>query len=334
VRLEKPGIPVIQARSFLYGASTPEGGLTGILVDGGLGRPEDLQDRQDVRGSILLIRRGEIWFSEKAVNAARSGAAAAIIYNNQPGTMIGVLMHPPGIPVLAIDDEAGEELAGLIPHDPGLLITVTADTQTVASESMNVIGRIPGAAEDSATIILGAHLDSVDTPGANDNASGLAALLEASRLAAASLLRSRVDAELRFIAFGSEEIGLLGSEAYVASLTLNEQNRIAGAVILDTLGAGNVLLIGTTDSSAASEPLVRRAESLAADAGFTVRRETIVASDHAPFSRAGRPAILLISFPYDGIHSDADVIETVSLERTAAVASLAARLAVDMAMSD
>ena len=331
VVIDNPGSREIPARSFLYGSASPPKGITGLLVDGGLGRPEDLEGRQDIAGQILLIKRGEIWFSEKAVNAARAGAAAVVIYNNQPGSMIGVLLNPPDIPVVGIDDETGEKYAALLAENQELSITVKADTDIVPSESRNVIGRCSGTGIDGPIIVLGAHLDSVDTPGANNNASGLAVLLETARLLVDTGRDSSDNTDYRFVAFGSEEIGLLGSAAYVKSLSTNERGRFGGAIILDTVGTGDVLLIGTSDDSAESERLARRAESLAADAGLSPRLEHIAASDHASFSRSGLPAIILISTPYEGIHSDADVLESINFERTTAIASLTAALAEDLA---
>jgi hypothetical protein len=64
-------------------------------------------------------------------------------------------------------------------------------------------------------LIVGAHFDAVDgSPGADDNASGIAGLLEAARLAAQAPCREAVT----FIAFNAEEYGMLGSKALAASL--------------------------------------------------------------------------------------------------------------------
>jgi hypothetical protein len=60
-------------------------------------------------------------------------------------------------------------------------------------------------------IILSAHIDSAGTPGAQDNASGVAVLLELAR----TLPKLHLPLRLRFVFFGAEEVGLLGSQAYV-----------------------------------------------------------------------------------------------------------------------
>lgn len=80
------------------------------------------------------------------------------------------------------------------------------------AKSSNVVGTLaanPGARE----IILSAHYDSVRGPGANDNPTGVAVLLELARYFRGSKLSP--GASLRFVAFGSEEAGMLGSKAYL-----------------------------------------------------------------------------------------------------------------------
>ena len=77
---------------------------------------------------------------------------------------------------------------------------------------------------------LTAHYDSVPkAPGANDNASGVASMLEIAK----SMTSMDIDKEVRFVACGSEEVGLKGSYAYVDSLTEDEINRSEGNFNLD-----------------------------------------------------------------------------------------------------
>jgi aminopeptidase YwaD len=97
----------------------------------------------------------------------------------------------------------------------------------------NVIATTPPAQPESALpLILAAHYDTVmGSPGADDNASALAVLLDvASRLAAMPLRRP-----IRFLAFCLEEENLLGSRAYVAHLKSTRQS-IEGAIILECVG--------------------------------------------------------------------------------------------------
>ena len=95
--------------------------------------------------------------------------------------------------------------------------------------------------------MAGAHLDSVQAgPGINDNGSGTAAILEV----ALKLAKHRPENTLRFAFWGAEELGLIGSEAYVADLSQAEQDRIALYLNFDMVGSPNyVFFIYDGDNS-------------------------------------------------------------------------------------
>ena len=106
-------------------------------------------------------------------------------------------------------------------------------------EFHNVVGTLDGSDPARPWVIVGAHFDSTpSTPGADDNASGVAALLEIARL----LGRTRPAATLQFVGFNLEEIYDLwppvyriGSRAYVR--LLKERGvRVAGAFVLEMVG--------------------------------------------------------------------------------------------------
>src|SRR5690606_6250898 len=97
----------------------------------------------------------------------------------------------------------------------------------------NIVAERAGADPDAGLVIIGAHYDTVAvSPGADDNASGVAATLAIAR--AASSVPSR--AALRFVAFCFEERGLVGSAAHVANLGPEERQRLITAVTLDMVG--------------------------------------------------------------------------------------------------
>jgi minor extracellular serine protease Vpr len=75
-----------------------------LIVDGGSGRKQELKN---VRGKIVLIKRGILTFSEKAENAQAAGAAAVLIYNNISGHLIGNLENTMHIPVGALTRDDG-----------------------------------------------------------------------------------------------------------------------------------------------------------------------------------------------------------------------------------
>ena len=101
--------------------------------------------------------------------------------------------------------------------------------------TQNLIATFPGTVHPEEVVILSAHFDSTSTnplwlaPGAEDNASGTAALLEAARI----LRYYRFDRTLKLVWFNAEEQGLDGSQAYV---TDHPTNNIVGVVNLDMFG--------------------------------------------------------------------------------------------------
>ena len=110
--------------------------------------------------------------------------------------------------------------------------------------------------------MIGAHLDSVPlSPGANDNASGVATVLEVARL----LAEVPTARSIHFVAFGAEELGLVGSGYYVATRTLS----VRGMVNLDMVGHGAQLLVS---NSAGRGELLGIAEQAAGRLGIHVQR--------------------------------------------------------------
>jgi aminopeptidase S len=140
-------------------------------------------------------------------------------------------------------------------------------------------------------VTVGAHLDSVPAgPGANDNGSGVAAVLAL----AVQVARLEPSVNVRFAFWGAEEVGLVGSRSYVGRLSRRERARIALYLNLDMIGSSNFVRFvyraeGRTRARrlralAARNILVyalrsRRLPTAAVDLGGR--------SDHAPFQAAG-----------------------------------------------
>src|SRR5712691_11073463 len=109
----------------------------------------------------------------------------------------------------------------------------THPSKALGDTYRNVIGAHPASHPSPASdapLIVAAHYDTVPgSPGADDNASALAVLLEAARC----LRRVPLSREVRFIAFSLEEEDLLGSLAYVSSLK-QDGHEIGGAIVRET----------------------------------------------------------------------------------------------------
>ncbi|MGH8066778.1 MAG: M28 family metallopeptidase [Candidatus Entotheonellia bacterium] len=168
--------------------------------------------------------------------------------------------------------------------------------------SRNVIATKSGSGSGTRELVLlVAHLDSINTPGgpnalapgADDNGSGSAGLLELARI----LAPHQFAQDLQFVLFGGEEQGLLGSVQYVQSLPTEERARIRAIINMDMIGTLNtpaptVLLEGAPVSQSVIDDL---ANAAATYTSLTVETSlTPFASDHVPFIDAGLPAVLTI----------------------------------------
>ena len=100
-----------------------------------------------------------------------------------------------------------------------------------------MIAETPGG-DPNRTVVIGAHLDSVpEGPGINDNGSGSAGILEIAEVYAAQQRTPRN--KLRFMWYGAEEIGLIGSTKYVEGLTQDEKDDILAMLNFDMIGSPN-----------------------------------------------------------------------------------------------
>ncbi|MGB0373136.1 MAG: S8 family serine peptidase [Opitutales bacterium] len=97
------------ATTFDFGGSTDEDGVTGLVIDSGIGQPGDFP--AEVAGNIALIERGTLSFSDKAANAAAAGAIGVIIYNNEPGSFAGTFgAAGDWLPAVSISQEDGLDI--------------------------------------------------------------------------------------------------------------------------------------------------------------------------------------------------------------------------------
>ena len=148
-------------------------------------------------------------------------------------------------------------------------------------------------------IVVGAHLDSVGVgPGINDNGSGSATILEIAEQMTKVKPRNKV----RFMWFGAEEHGLLGSEAYVASLSEAERAQIAAMLNFDMVGSPNFVRFVYDGDLSDSPPLPGGAPAgsaqiealfldyFASQGLVTEPTEFDGRSDYGPFLDAGIPA--------------------------------------------
>ena len=152
-------------------------------------------------------------------------------------------------------------------------------------------------------------MDSVPgAPGANDNASGTAVVLELARIyAGTSQVRF-----VKFVGFGAEEYGddgrhHVGSQVYVKRLGQQGRNRLAGAISVDMVADGRPLLVGNSDI--ADDVVARTLYRKIFRFGTNVRYEVLCdCSDHGPFEHAGIPGAFAYSGQESNYHSPSDTV--------------------------
>lgn len=184
---------------------------------------------RNLSGKVAVADRGTLTFADKYEAARAAGAAGLVILNNADGQLNGRITQGAAFPVLGVAGEDAAAVRAAANSGARFELITSGDGP---SKGINVVARsAPGAACD---IVVGGHYDTVPAaPGANDNASGTANVIELARAMAADGL----DKGLCFAAFSAEESGLFGSEAFVTQL--RAEGRLPKAMInMDVTGIG------------------------------------------------------------------------------------------------
>ena len=195
----------------------------------------------------------------------------------------------------------------------------------LADDSQNVVAERLGTGSGTRDLVLVvAHLDSInlrggpeaDAPGGDDNATGSAGLLEIARV----LKDHAAERDLRFVLFGGEEEGLLGSQQYIDNLPAADRARIRAVINMDMIGTLNaptpsVLLEG----AAVSQSLIHELASAAATYTALDIQTSLQPfnSDHVSFIEEGFPAVLTIEGTdgaNDNIHTANDTLDNIDYD--------------------
>jgi Predicted aminopeptidases len=187
-------------------------------------------------GNVALLQRGTCTFQVKAENAQAAGASAVIVFNEgQEGrtdTLQGTLGVPTvHIPVVGTSFAVGQDLASPV----GTTVHVRTDTVSENRTTTNVIADSRWG-DPNKVVMSGAHLDSVPAgPGINDDGSGTAITLAVAEALGKVPTRNK----LRFAWWSGEELGLLGSDHYVATLPADQLAKIRLFLDYDMLASPN-----------------------------------------------------------------------------------------------
>jgi hypothetical protein len=176
----------------------------------------------------------------------------------------------------------------------------------------NVVAELPATTASTAWIVLGAHFDTVTgSPGANDNATGVAVVLAAARGLAAVSCR---DTNVAFVFFDQEEIGLVGSGVHAAAARAAGKNIIAAHTIDQTGWDMDDDLRFEIELPTAA--LFTQYQAAAAAVGAQVVQTTVGTTDHESFRSQGFAAAGLTEEYVSGdttphYHQPGDVASTV-----------------------
>jgi aminopeptidase YwaD len=282
--------PSISANTLQYSVGRA---VEAPLAEAGLGKADDFEVA-NAAGKVAVVTRGETRFADKVEAATRAGAAGVIVVNNQPGNFNGSLISASSIPAVSVSQEDGGVLRRAAREGTGT-VRIEVNASTEQSAGANVVATRPGGPR---TLVIGGHIDSVAAgPGANDNASGTAVVLELARVMAAR----PTPYTLTFVGFDAEEIGLVGSNYYVSQLSEAERRSIVAMFNLDMVGVGDASRVGGTDS------LVKLAQAEASRTGLTLGLlGDGGGSDHASFIRAGIPGLFIHRTNDPNYHSPND----------------------------
>jgi len=177
-----------------------------------------------------------------------------------------------------------------------------------AGRSFNVIAEPPGFDAGRPHVVVGAHLDTVAVaPGAEDNASGVAVVMELARVLAGA-------PGVVLVLFGGEEPVGAGDLHHFGSKRYAEApGDVRAMVSLDRVGVGGAVPLAafSEDSTDVRDDLARLARRL--DIPTTVGLNT--SSDHESFAVEGMPAARVGSTPYAGYHSAGDVPSVVQVQQ-------------------
>jgi hypothetical protein len=184
-----------------------------------------------------------------------------------------------------------------------------------AGTSVNIVAEPPGFDPSKPHLVVGGHLDSVpDTPGANDDASGPAVILELARLARISPTRMPIV----FVAFGAEERRrqsptksqyALGSRAYIAAMSTTRRKALKGMINIDMVGAGSrVQIIGPSGPMVGALYSSARKLSIPAETHATISQGF---SDHIVFQSAGYPVGWLWAGDNPTLHTPRDTMAVI-----------------------
>lgn len=259
-------------------------------------------------------------YIKKAKEAKENGASGVLFYNGpeETNTVAKWLDEAPGETLTIPAVWAGEKTSKLLSADDanGFRIDMEVDFKPVKRTGTNVVGYADNGA--NTTVVIGAHYDHLGygedhnslAPndkaihnGADDNASGTAAMLELGRLLKASKLKNN---NYLLIAFSGEELGLFGSKYFSESniIPLKDVNYMVNMDMVGRLTDEKGLQIGGIGTSPAWGEILKK--SLPSSLKVHYDSSGTGPSDHTSFYRKDIPVLFLFTGTHTDYHKPSD----------------------------
>jgi Zn-dependent M28 family amino/carboxypeptidase len=266
--------------------------------------------------AIALIQRGTCTFEDKVANATKAGYEAVIIFNEgQPGRqelLTGTLGKPQNTPAVGISFADGEDLYTEAKAGAVTARVVTSTETDPKRKTQNIIADSPKGKIKGQTIVVGAHLDSVIAgPGINDNGSGTSTILEIAEQLKALGYTKKLQRQVRFAFWGAEELGLLGSQHYVDSLSDAQLAKIYANLNFDMLGSPNYVRFVYDGDGSAGGPAGPPGSAGIEDIFTNYFDKQGLASEPTDFDgRSDYGPFIAVGIPAGGLFSGAEGIKT------------------------
>ncbi|HZK08031.1 MAG TPA: M20/M25/M40 family metallo-hydrolase [Bacteroidales bacterium] len=277
----------------------------------------------------------------------KSSATAGIPVLQLKRSIIDNIMITVADSIAVIERQIAAQKAPVVYKLP-VSVSAMLEVQQKVATTHNVVGWLEGTNPvlKDEFVVIGAHYDhlgmggpgsgsrAIDTVavhnGADDNASGVAGLLELAEYFADR--NNRPERSLLFIAFGAEEMGLIGSKYFVEN-PLIDLSKVMAMINIDMIGRlkdDRSLSIGGTGTSARSEAIL---DDLAKTTTLKMQysKEGYGPSDHASFYGKDIPVFFITTGAHDDYHTPRDRAELINAEGEAEVVAFTADLAVALA---
>jgi aminopeptidase YwaD len=305
-----PSQSLLPSAPFVLSGPTGEAGVDGAVI-----WADSPETSDDIAGKIVLWRigaRNDILLDYDAMAARRPSGIVVVWPSAGPlpkhqriSEFTARRGHAP--PSFVVRQTDGRELA-----QRGVTrMRMTMSGAVADSAASNVIAEVVGR-EAGLVIVVGGHFDTAPgTPGAIDNASGVAATLELARIWALRGARRTI----RFVAWGAEKAGMCGSRHYVSALSERELSEHGLCISMDGFGArgGEPVCYPTGDDVL----IAAASRACGADDVRVSLRSGFYGSDSEMFVQAGVPAL---SFGQEGpgvslLHTAADTIDAMDMDQ-------------------